>query len=160
MRSCAQDAEPPLPHSADAVVERMRDVMGVANDAQLGRALGLRESAPGNWRARNSVPYRQCVEIAADRGVSLDWLLLGRGARGYGIGEAPAPEYLRPAPLPEPRAASPPTGDRRLDAILAWWRAWWAAADDDERTWALVQLRRAIPECAEPIRRAVERDHT
>lgn len=33
----------------------------------------------GNWRSRNSVPYPLCVNVAEDRGISLDWLLTGEG---------------------------------------------------------------------------------
>jgi hypothetical protein len=141
-------------------VARLRQVLGVANDAQLGRALGLRESAPGNWRARDSVPYRQCVEIAAERGVSLDWLLLGRGPPKPRREDAPPTGVEEPRPVdPDGYAANrqrPPPDDRRLDAVLRWWRTWWGSADEEERTWALVQLRRAIPESAEPIRRLTQ----
>ena len=35
--------------------------------------------------------------------------------------------------------------------FLAWYARWWWSATDDERTWAEVQLRRALPEYAEQI---------
>jgi len=145
-----QNAELP-PQSAESVVRRMRQSLGAGTDAELARALGLRESAPGNWRARDSVPYRQCAEIATGRGVSLDWLLLGRGPPRPGadqIGDAQA-SYGQRAPPVHP-------DDVRLGAICDWWRDWWATASEEERTWALVQLRRAIPESAEPVRRLIE----
>jgi len=105
-RSSHSDADPP-PHSADAVVDRLRDVLELDSDAQLGRALGLRESAPGNWRARGSVPYSHCVEVAAQRGVSLDWLLLGLGAPGE-VRERGPPPY-----------ASAPPGCAALEVAVA-----------------------------------------
>jgi len=129
----------------------MREALGVRTDAELARALGLRESAPGNWRARDSVPYRQCVEIATDRGVQLDWLVLGRGPPKPGADQVEDAQggYGQRGPPGEAE-------DARLSAVCGWWRDWWTTASEEERTWAMVQLRRAIPEAAEPIRRAIE----
>lgn len=32
-----------------------------------------------NKRQRGSVPYDECVQVAEERGISLDWLILGKG---------------------------------------------------------------------------------
>ena len=146
--------------------------LGVEGDRDLSRKLGQSPSAAGNWRARGTVPYSHCVSVALELGLSLDWLLLGRGLPTYAPRDPPA----RPTPPaqvaePAPREPPAPTGagrglyftrdaganrapaDARLAAILRWWTSWWQTADEDERSWALVQLRRAIPESAEPIAR-------
>lgn len=76
--------------SAASVLDRMHLVYGVKNDNQLGEALQANRSTLGNWRARDSVPYTICVDLAEARGISLDWLLTGEGPmhRGEGGGSA------------------------------------------------------------------------
>lgn len=73
--------------SVRAVLDRMQRVFGVKNDNQLGEALQVNRSTLGSWVARDSVPYAICVDIASERGISLDWLLTGEGAMHRGSGE-------------------------------------------------------------------------
>jgi len=82
-------------------MDRLHEVFGVKNDNQLGDALQVNRSTLGNWRSRDSVPYTICVDVALERGVSLDWLLTGEGSmyRENG-GNAPA----EPADSPRERA--------------------------------------------------------
>ncbi|MDL5600507.1 helix-turn-helix transcriptional regulator [Bacillus subtilis] len=88
-------------------MDRLHEVFGVKNDNQLGDALQVNRSTLGNWRSRDSVPYTICVDLALERGVSLDWLLTGEGAMyRENIGNAPAES-----------ADSP-----REQAMLALWR--------------------------------------
>ncbi|KNC17125.1 hypothetical protein AC788_06355 [Pseudomonas sp. RIT-PI-a] len=54
--------------------------MAASNDAALAKALGISPQTLGSWRARASVPYALCMDLARTDGISLDWLLLGRGA--------------------------------------------------------------------------------
>lgn len=70
--------------SVRAVLNRMQRVFGVKNDNQLGEALQVNRSTLGSWVARDSVPYALCVDIASERGISLDWLLTGEGAMRRG----------------------------------------------------------------------------
>ena len=170
MRASDTEREQPAAPTAGDVLDRLQMALGVESDRELSRRLGQSPSAAGNWRDRGSVPYSHCVSVALELGLSLDWLLLGRGLPTYpSVAPLPSPRVEEPQPRAiEPRAVSterayfvragPPTGptDRRLDAILRWWRTWWGSADEEERTWALVQLRRAIPESAEPIRRLTQ----
>ena len=65
--------------SAASVLDRLHQVFGVKNDNQLGDALQVNRSTLGNWRSRDSVPYTVCVDVALERGISLDWLLTGEG---------------------------------------------------------------------------------
>jgi hypothetical protein len=97
--------------------------------------LGTNKSTVSSWRGRNSVPIDVLSRFAIERGSSLDWLLLGRGSRDQAGSRA----------IDE----SPAGHDVRMDAVLQWWRRWWSLAGEDERTWALVQLRRAFPEFRE-----------
>nr|WP_286946230.1 helix-turn-helix domain-containing protein [Pseudomonas sp. UBA6718] len=84
--------------SAASVLDRLHQVFGVKNDNQLGEVLQVNRSTLGNWRSRDSVPYTLCVDVAADRGISLDWLLTGAGPMhrgGVGQAEQGAAENLR-----------------------------------------------------------------
>lgn len=67
--------------SAGAVIDRMRQAGNVESDAELARWLHVSRSTIFSWRKRNSVPYEQCVEISANLGISLNWLLLGQGPK-------------------------------------------------------------------------------
>lgn len=67
--------------NAKVVIERLKLVVGVTTDAELCESIGLTRQKLSNWKARDSVPYTLCVQIAMDRNASLDWLLLGRGSR-------------------------------------------------------------------------------
>lgn len=60
---------------AGAVLDRLRDALNLDSDAELARVFGLSsQSALTNWRRRNSLDHVRLAEIAAERGLSLDWL--------------------------------------------------------------------------------------
>lgn len=65
---------------ATQVLDRLKHLMAASNDAALAKALGISPQTLGSWRARASVPYALCMDLARTDGISLDWLLLGRGA--------------------------------------------------------------------------------
>lgn len=92
--------------SASDVLDRLHTVFGVKNDNQLGEAIQVNRSTLGNWRSRDSVPYTLCVDVALERGISLDWLLAGEGLMRRGEG------------LPEQEVSE----NAREQAILALWR--------------------------------------
>ena len=63
----------------DAVLLRLMSLFNVDNDSELARVLNVNRQTLASWRKRDSVPYSICINIAEERGVSLDWLLTGRG---------------------------------------------------------------------------------
>ncbi|MGZ5029807.1 MAG: helix-turn-helix domain-containing protein [Methylobacter sp.] len=65
--------------SANAVLDRLQQAVGVKSDSALSRAINVNRATLGNWRNRDSVPYSICVEFALEHGVSLNWLLAGQG---------------------------------------------------------------------------------
>ena len=71
--------------SAACVLDRLQIALGVKNDSQLCEVTGTNRPTLGNWRSRNSVPYPLCVQVAEERGLSLDWLLTGEGSMVRGI---------------------------------------------------------------------------
>lgn len=65
--------------SVDAVLLRLMSLFNVDSDSELARALNVNRQTLASWRKRDSVPYSICINIAEERGVSLDWLLTGKG---------------------------------------------------------------------------------
>lgn len=65
--------------AVDAVLLRLMSLFNVDNDSELARVLNVNRQTLASWRKRDSVPYLICINIAEERGVSLDWLLTGKG---------------------------------------------------------------------------------
>jgi hypothetical protein len=63
----------------DAVLRRMKHITATTTDAELSCALGVSPQTVSSWKARNSVPYSLCIDLAERHGVALDWLILGNG---------------------------------------------------------------------------------
>lgn len=61
------------------IVDRMKKVLGVTKDKDLAAAFGGSRSTPAAWKVRGSIPFTECVVLAETKGISLDWLILGRG---------------------------------------------------------------------------------
>jgi len=59
------------------VLNRLATALNAKNDAELARKLEVNTSTIATWKARNTIPYKLCVEIAKREKVSLDWLLTG-----------------------------------------------------------------------------------
>jgi transcriptional regulator with XRE-family HTH domain len=62
-----------------SVLGRLAQVLGTRTGNQLADALGVSPQTISSWKSRESVPYAQCVSIAEEWSVSLDWLLTGIG---------------------------------------------------------------------------------
>lgn len=60
-------------------VGRAKLALGVKTDSDLSKSLGVAASAIGGYNRRKTVPLEQCIKIAEQTGVSLDWLILGKG---------------------------------------------------------------------------------
>jgi len=63
----------------DAVLLRLMSLFNVDSDSGLAKALDVNRQTLASWRKRNSVPYSICINIAEEKGISLDWLLTGKG---------------------------------------------------------------------------------
>lgn len=90
-----------------ALVDRLQLVFGAKDDTELSRLMGQKRSTVGNWRNRGSIPYTDCVAVAEEKGISLDWLLTGVGPMRRGASSD--------------ADAEPPTNPRE-QALLALWR--------------------------------------
>lgn len=65
---------------ARAVVNRLREALGVSSDTELADALRTSRQNVSKWRARGSVPYAEAVYVSLSKGISLDYLLTGAGS--------------------------------------------------------------------------------
>lgn len=122
--------------TAEDIVARMREVIGAKNDAALAQALGLGVNAPSNWRQRNSPPYSFCAALAQATGVSLDWLIFGRGPQRTG----------RNPPVEQTERAVGSAPAHRITQFVVHWDATHA---EDETIWLEQHLKRTVPEYAE-----------
>jgi hypothetical protein len=79
----------------DDVIERMQTAYRTGTDAELAAKLGVGRTTISAWRARDSIPFRQCARAAYETGTPLDWLLLGKDARrGYSPSESDLDERI------------------------------------------------------------------
>lgn len=67
------------PGSTDAIIARMAQSLGVKRDYQIADRLGISRNTISNWRARGTVPLRECLEISERYGISMEWLVSSRG---------------------------------------------------------------------------------
>lgn len=74
--------------SVTDIINRMKTVLGIQLDKELSEALGGSRGFISVLKNRGTIPYDECVNIALDRNISLDWLILGRGPKEAG-GKAP-----------------------------------------------------------------------
>lgn len=61
------------------ILERAKTALNIKSDAELARELGVSTATTTGYRKRQSLPMEQCVKISEKTGVSLDWLILGKG---------------------------------------------------------------------------------
>ncbi|RBP76985.1 MULTISPECIES: S24 family peptidase [Marinobacter] len=67
---------------AERILSRMKSVLGVTMDKDVAAYFDIKQASVHNWRKRGTVPYDQCVQLAMDKGISLDWLIIGRDSDG------------------------------------------------------------------------------
>lgn len=68
-------------NEAEQVLERLRSVYRAKSNLELGKVLNLSRNAANQWKARNTIPYKEVCEASLNKGVSLEWLLTGKGSR-------------------------------------------------------------------------------
>lgn len=71
------------------ILARFAHILGVTSYQEMADRLGVSKSAVANWHSRGSIPYDDCVREALARGISLDWLLAGRGPKHFQDNPAP-----------------------------------------------------------------------
>ncbi len=77
-------------NQAEEIIERIKHAESLRYDTDVAIALGAEKKHIGPWKARGQIPWERVLEYARQSGVSLDYLVLGRGpvrVAGIGVGE-------------------------------------------------------------------------
>lgn len=64
---------------AAQVIIRMKEVMGLRSDTELAQRLRLSKTTVSPWRRRNSIPYKEAVDVGINTGASISYILNGVG---------------------------------------------------------------------------------
>lgn len=72
----------------EAIISRMKTVLGVESDTEVAKLFGGSRSMLSLWKNRGKIPFQQCIDLARDENISLDWLVMGRGQKDLASGEA------------------------------------------------------------------------
>jgi len=65
-----------------SIYERIVEVLGTDNGAEIGRMIGVERQSVYRWRDADTVPSRKHIDkIIKCSGVTLDWLMTGEGAK-------------------------------------------------------------------------------
>jgi len=62
----------------------MKTVLGVQMDKEVSELLGGSRGFVSVLKNRGTIPYAECITLAIEHNISLDWLILGRGERDMG----------------------------------------------------------------------------
>ena len=65
------------------VLDRLARALGTRTDVALASALGVSPQAIANSKKRSSIPYERICAVADEKGLSLDYILLGNGQPEY-----------------------------------------------------------------------------
>lgn len=63
------------------ILQRLHLILDTENNFQLSKSLGFSRGAIDGWLRRNSTPYEACFRAYQQTGVSMEWLLTGKGAQ-------------------------------------------------------------------------------
>ncbi|WP_026608704.1 helix-turn-helix transcriptional regulator [Methylocaldum szegediense] len=74
----------------DQILERLATALGTDKDVELADAIGVSRQVLSTWRKRGTVPYEKLCEVASEKNISLNWLLLGKGPTTLEPDENPA----------------------------------------------------------------------
>ncbi|RDL43703.1 hypothetical protein DN730_13230 [Marinomonas piezotolerans] len=61
------------------VIDRLKEIHGADHYKHLAEILGVSKSGVQNWKDRNVIPYKEVCTTALEKGISLQWLLTGKG---------------------------------------------------------------------------------
>ena len=61
----------------DGILNRIKDIENISLDTDICSLLGISRSSLSGYRNREAVPYKEIVNYAVEKGVSIDWILTG-----------------------------------------------------------------------------------
>ena len=63
--------------SMEGIVKRIKDIENISLDSDICSLLGISRSSLSGYRNRDHVPYKEIVNYAIEKGISIDFLLTG-----------------------------------------------------------------------------------
>ncbi len=64
-----------------SIFDRIKKLYHCEKDAELSKILKAEKANIANWKFRNKIPYEHLARLASDTGLSLDWLIFGKGQK-------------------------------------------------------------------------------
>ncbi|MCL4514711.1 MAG: helix-turn-helix transcriptional regulator [Firmicutes bacterium] len=114
-----------------SIGERLREARGDISQKDFGEAVGVSRSYVGDiehGRVKPSLEY--LINVAQNRNISLDWLLLGKESQ----------QNNNTIVLQEAG------GDPELFLMISYIRELWFSGDYDLRGWVKIQFKKAFPD--------------
>lgn len=71
----------PFAFSGNATLDRLQAFAGVPTDAEFARKYDISANTLKKWRLRDTMPLGLVARFALEYGLSLDWILAGRGPK-------------------------------------------------------------------------------
>lgn len=93
--------------NVDSILNRIKTFKKYKTDADLAKRLGVEPHTVSTWRKRETIPHEKLITFCDTEGISLDWLLTGKGPVkrrkrvGRSIGKAHPREFYDPQLLRE-----------------------------------------------------------
>jgi hypothetical protein len=66
-------------HDFEEVTKRLLYACDIKNQSSLARKLDVTPQVVSMWKAKNKIPFKQILILANLYGLSIDWVLSGRG---------------------------------------------------------------------------------
>lgn len=64
--------------NSSEIMDRMKKILGVAQDKELAQIVGIKSSSISNWKKINSIPFETLFKFSQTYKVSIDWLSTGK----------------------------------------------------------------------------------
>lgn len=61
------------------IFSRLKEVLSAKTDADVARGLGVSTAALSSFKKHGKFPYERLVKFCLSKGISIDWLLTGKG---------------------------------------------------------------------------------
>lgn len=119
--------------SIEDIIHRMKTVLGVTMDKDVADYYDVARSQVSAWKSRGRIPFDECIRLAEQFDVSLDWLVFGRGhreVRPATLREVPADPAGSAEPVPRVDPDPPCLVPLRAFCMQPWEEldidAWWS----------------------------------
>ena len=89
----------PSESDSNAILDRLLSGAGLHRDAQLAALLGVSPQAVSQARRKRKIPEGWVVKVSQQCGLSMDWLMFGKGDESTPVAFPPEWEACKPKPM-------------------------------------------------------------